>query len=181
MRWNTEERWGSVAIGLHWLVAALILLVQVPAGLVMLRVEPGALQNVLFNVHKNVGLVIFALALVRVGWRFVNPVPALPPDVPGWQERVAQLTHVILYALLFSLPISGFLYTAFGGFPVPLFMLWDLGALVPASEPRAEVWQAIHFWSQWALYLVVALHVGGALQHHFIRGDVVLRHMLSSR
>jgi cytochrome b561 len=181
MRWNTEERWGSVAIGLHWLVAALILLVQVPAGLVMLRVEPGALQDVLFNVHKNVGLVIFALALVRVGWRFVNPVPALPLDVPGWQERIAQLTHVLLYALLFSLPISGFLYTAFGGFPVPLFMVWDLGALVPASEPQAEVWQAIHFWSQWALFLVVALHVGGALQHHFVRGDEVLRRMLTSR
>lgn len=181
MRWNTAERWGSVAIGLHWSVAALILLVQVPAGLVMLRVEAGALQNALFNVHKNVGLVIFALALVRVGWRLVNPVPALPLDVPGWQERIAHLTHFLLYALLFSLPVSGYLYTAFGGFPVPLFMVWDLAALVPASEAQAEVWQAIHYWSQWALYVVVALHVAGALQHHFVRGDDVLRRISTSK
>ena len=181
MRWNTEDRWGSVQIGLHWLVAGLILLVQVPAGLVMLRVDPGTLQDTLFNVHKNVGLVIFALAVVRLGWRLANPVPALPLDVPGWQERIAYLTHFLLYVLIFLLPISGFLYTAFGGFPVPLFMLWDLGQLIPKSEPQAEVWQAIHFWSQWALYGVVTLHVAGALQHHFIRDDDVLRRMLSSR
>lgn len=181
MRWNTEERWGSVAIALHWLVAALILLVQVPAGIVMLRVEPGVLQNTLFNIHKNIGLVIFALALVRIGWRLANPVPALPIDVPGWQERIAHITHFLLYALIILLPISGFLYTAFGGFPVPLFMAYDLGQLIPTSKPQAEVWQAIHYWSQWALYGVVALHVAGALQHHFIHGDAVLRRMLSSR
>jgi cytochrome b561 len=181
MRWNTEERWGSVAIGLHWLVAGLILLVQVPAGLVMLRLDPGLLQDTLFNVHKNVGLVIFALALVRVGWRLANPVPALPLEVPGWQVRVAHLTHFLLYALIFLLPISGFLYTAFGGFPVPLLMVWDLGRLIPASEPQAEIWQAIHYWSQWALYGVVALHVAGALQHHLVHDDDVLRRMLRSR
>lgn len=181
MRWNTEERWGSIAISLHWLVAGLILLVQVPAGLVMLQLEPGAWQNTLFNVHKNVGLIIFALAMVRVVWRLVNPVPALPVDVPGWQERAAQLTHFLLYALIFLLPISGFLYTAFGGYPVPLLMAYDLGQLIPTSKPQAEVWQAIHYWSQWALYAVVALHVGGALQHHFLRGDDVLRRMLGVR
>lgn len=181
MQWNTEERWGSVAIWLHWLVAGLILLIQVPAGLVMLQLEPGALQNVLFNVHKNIGLVIFALALVRVGWRLANPVPALPLDVPGWQVRIAHLTHVFLYALIFLLPISGFLYTAFGGFPVPLFMIYDLGQLIPTSKPQAAVWQAIHYWSQWALYGVVTLHVAGALKHHFVQDDDVLRRMLSSR
>ncbi len=181
MRWNTDERWGSVAIMLHWSMAALILLVQVPAGIVMLQVDPGPLQNALFNVHKNVGLVVFALALVRVGWRLANPVPALPLDVPGWQERAAHLTHFLLYALIFLLPVSGFLYTAFGGFPVPLLMVYDLGQLIPKSKPQAEVWQAIHHWSQWALYGVVALHVAGALQHHFVHRDDVLRRMVSSR
>lgn len=181
MRWNTEERWGSVAILLHWLIAALILLVQIPAGLVMLRVDPGALQDTLFNIHKNIGLVVFGLALVRVGWRLANPVPALPLDVPGWQERIANLTHFLLYALLFLLPISGYLYTAFGGFPVPLFMIWELGDFVPASEAQAAIWQAIHYWSQWALYAVVTLHVAGALHHHFVQDDEVLRRMLTSR
>ena len=181
MRRNTEERWGSVSIGLHWTVAGLVLLVQVPAGIAMLRVDPGMLQDTLFTLHKNVGLIVLALALFRLGWRLANPVPALPDDLPGLQARLARLTHVLLYALLFLLPISGFLFTAFGGFPVPLLLLVDIGKLVPASEPQAEVWKAIHHWAQRALYLVVTLHVLGALQHALIRRDGVFQRMLGRR
>jgi cytochrome b561 len=181
MRRNTEERWGSVSIGLHWTVAGLVLLVQVPAGIAMLRVDPGMLQDTLFTLHKNVGLIVLALAVFRLGWRLANPVPALPDDLPGLQARLARLTHVLLYALLFLLPISGFLFTAFGGFPVPLLLLVDIGKLVPASEPQAEVWKAIHHWAQWALYLVVTLHVLGALQHALIRRDGVFQRMLGRR
>lgn len=181
MRRNTEERWGSVSIGLHWLIAGLILLVQLPAGILMLELERGLLQDALFNIHKNVGLLIFVLALVRLGWRLVNPTPRLPPETPSWQQRIARLTHALLYGLLFLLPISGFFYTAFGGFPVPLLMLYDIGRLIPASEPQAEVWKAVHYGAQYALYAVVAMHVGGALHHYLVRGDDVLQRMLTSK
>ena len=180
MRWNTGERWGSVAITLHWLVALLVLLVQVPVGLLMIRVDPGTLQNTLYTTHKTVGLLIFVLAVVRLGWRFVNPVPELPLTTPGWQERIAHFTHLLLYGLIFVLPLSGYLYTAFGGYPVPL-LFFDLGQLVPKLQPQAELWLAIHQWSQVLLYVVVALHVGGALHHHLIHRDEVLRRMLTSR
>ena len=181
MRRNTEERWGSVSIGLHWVIAGLVLLVQVPAGIAMLRVEPGMLQDTLFTLHKNVGLIVLALAVFRLGWRLAHPVPALPEDLSGLQARLARLTHALLYALLFLLPVSGFLFTAFGGFPVPLLLLVDLGPLLPASEPQAEIWKAVHHWAQWALYLVVTLHVLGALQHALVRRDGVLQRMLGSR
>lgn len=181
MRRNTRERWGSVSIGLHWTIAALILLVQVPAGLTMVAIERGTLQNVLFTTHKNVGLVILALAVVRLGWRWAHAVPELPADLPDWQTRLARTTHVLLYILLFLMPISGFLYTALGGFPVPLFGLYDLANLVPENEPLAEVFQGMHFVLQFALYLVVVLHVAGALQHHLVRKDGVLKRMLSSK
>ena len=85
MRGNTRERWGSVSIGLHWTIAALVLVAQVPAGITMVAVGPGALQNVLYNVHKTTGLVIFVLAVIRLAWRSGQPVPALPADLPGWQ------------------------------------------------------------------------------------------------
>ena len=58
MTGNTHERWGSVSIGLHWAIAALILLVQVPAGLTMAAVGRGPLQDLLYNVHKTNGLLI---------------------------------------------------------------------------------------------------------------------------
>jgi cytochrome b561 len=180
MRQNTAERWGSVSIGLHWTIAALVLLVQVPAGITMVSVEPGTVQNVGYNIHKTTGLVIFLLAIARLGWRWSNPVPLLPADLPTWQARVARTTHVLLYLVLFLMPITGFLYTALGGFPVPFFMLYDLAPLVPVNKPLAEVFKYAHLSLQFVLYLTVILHIGGALQHHLVRKDGVLRRMLSS-
>jgi cytochrome b561 len=176
---NTIERWGSVSIGLHWTIAALILLVQLPAGLTMEAVGRGPLQDLLYNVHKTNGLVIFTLAVIRLGWRWSQPVPALPADLPRWQRLAARSTHALLYLLLFLMPISGFLYTAMGGFPVPFFGLYDLARLVPENKPVAEGFKLAHLTLQWLLYVVVLLHVAGALQHHLIRKDGILRRMLS--
>lgn len=178
---NTRERWGSVQIGLHWTMAALILLVQVPAGIAMVWSSPGALQNTLYNIHKNVGLIIFLLAAVRLVWRWRHPVPLLPADLPAWQARAARATHALLYGLLFALPITGFLYTAMGGFPVPFLMIWDLAKLVPVNKPVAEIFQSLHIALTFVLYLTAALHVAGALQHHLVRRDGVLARMLSTR
>ena len=179
MRRNTPERWGSVSIGLHWTIAALVLLVQVPAGLTMEAVGRGPLQDLLYNVHKTNGLVIFTLAVIRLAWRWSHPVPALPADLPDWQRIAARTSHTLLYLLLFLMPISGFLYTALGGFPVPLFGLYDLARLVPENKPAGEFFKLVHLTLQYVLYAVAALHVAGALQHHFVRRDGVLRRMLS--
>lgn len=177
---NTQEHWGSLSIGLHWTIAVLVLLVQAPVGIVMLALDPGPAQDVAFNIHKTNGIVIFLLALVRLGWRWSHPVPTLPADLPAWQRRTARASHALLYVLLFALPVSGFLYTAMGGFPVPFFMVYDLAPLVPQNEAGAATFRAVHLTLQWLLYAAVLLHVGGALQHHLVRKDGVLRRMLSS-
>jgi cytochrome b561 len=180
MRENTRERWGSISIGLHWTIAALVLLIQVPAGITMVSVEPGTVQNVGYNIHKTNGIVIFLLAIVRLGWRWSHPVPGYAPDMPVWQARLARTTHALLYIVLFLMPITGFLYTAIGGFPVPFFMLYDLARFVPENKPVAEIFKYAHLTLQFVLYFTVLLHVAGALQHHYVRKDGVLRRMLSS-
>jgi cytochrome b561 len=145
----------------------------------MVAVERGTLQNVLYNVHKTTGLTILILAVIRLGWRWANPVPALPADLPRWQAGIARLTHALLYVVLFLMPISGFLYTTLSGFPVPFFGLYDLARLVPENKPAAALFKTVHLTLQWLLYAVVLLHAAGALQHHFVRKDGVLRRMLS--
>jgi cytochrome b561 len=180
VRGNTAERWGSVSIALHWTIAALVLLVQVPVGITMVAVDQGTLQNVCYNIHKTNGIVIFLLAIVRLGWRWSHPVPFLPPDMPGWQAKTARTTHALLYIVLFLMPITGFLYTAMGGFPVPFFMVYDLARLVPENKPVAEVFKYAHLTLQFVLYATAVLHVAGALNHHLVRRDGVLRRMLSS-
>ncbi len=178
MKQNTRTQWGQVSIALHWTVAALILLVQVPVGLIMVSLSQGTLQNVLFTSHKLIGIVIFLLALFRLGWRLTQPVPSLPADLPGWQATSARVTHALLYILLFWMPLTGFLYTALGGYPVPFFGLGDLGKLVPDNKPAAELFEAMHIYSQFILYAVAALHVAGALHHRFQRQDGVFERML---
>jgi cytochrome b561 len=180
MRENTRERWGSVQIALHWTIAALVLLVQVPAGITMVWSEPGPVQNLCYNIHKTNGIVIFLLAVVRLSWRWSHPVPLLPADMPPWQAKLAHTTHALLYLVLFLMPITGFLYTAMGGFPVPFFMVYDLAKWVPVNKPVAEVFKYAHLTLQFVLYVTVLLHVAGALYHHFGRRDAVLLRMLSS-
>jgi cytochrome b561 len=180
MRRNTTKRWGSVSIGLHWTIAGLILLVQVPAGIVMTSVDPGPVQNIGYTLHKNVGIIVFVLAVIRLWWRWSNPVPALPDDMPRWQSRAARASHTLLYLLLFLMPITGYLYTAAGNYPVPLFGLVDLEPLVPDNKPFAEAMKLAHLTLKWVLLAVVAAHVAGALQHHLVRNDDVLRRMVSS-
>ena len=77
---NTRERWGSVSIGLHWTIAALVLLVQVPAGITMVAVDPGTVQDVRYNIHKTNGIVIFLLAVVRLAWRVSQQQRAWPME-----------------------------------------------------------------------------------------------------
>ncbi|WP_395681112.1 cytochrome b [Inquilinus sp.] len=180
MNRNTTEHWGRVSIALHWTIAALILLVQVPAGLTMNRVGPGPLQNILYDTHKMTGLTVFTLVVVRLAWRWANPVPELPADMPPWQAAAARWTHVLLYLLILAMPVSGFIYTAMAGFPVPLFYLVNLADFVPVNKPVAAVAEAVHVNLIWALLAVVVLHVAGALHHHLVRRDGVLRRMLSS-
>jgi cytochrome b561 len=180
MRENTAERWGSVQIALHWTIAVLVLVVQVPAGVTMVAVDPGPVQNLCYNIHKTNGIVVFLLALVRLGWRWSHPVPFLPADMPAWQAKLARTTHALLYLVLFLMPITGFLYTAMGGFPVPFFMLYDLAPLVPVNKPVAEIFKYAHLNLRFVLYVTVLLHVAGALYHHYVRKDGILRRMLSS-
>jgi cytochrome b561 len=179
MTGNTSQRWGSVQIGLHWTIAGL-LLIQVPVGFGMLGQSPGPTQNFLFNLHKNLGLIVFALAIVRLAWRLRHPVPYLPAGLPAWQASAAHATHWLLYFVLFAMPLTGFLYTALSGYPVPLLMAVDLAKLLPVNKPLGETFKLAHLSLQWLLYLAVAVHVGAAFQHHLVRKDWVLRRMMSS-
>jgi cytochrome b561 len=175
--WNTTRRWGAVAQLLHWLIVVLIV-VQVTLALMADDLPLGMKKLALLARHKSVGITILMLAILRLAWRWFNPTPQLPPTLRSWEQTLARLTHFLLYALLFAMPLSGWLMSSARGFPVSWFGYFQLPDLVPKNHALYEALVTTHDSLAWVLGAVVALHVAAALKHHFMLRDDVLRRML---
>lgn len=166
---------------LHWTLALLIL-ATLPAGAIM--VQDGlarSTQDALFIFHKNVGVLILLLMVVRLGYRLASPPPPPPASVPDVQKRIAEATHWALYALVFAMALSGYVRVIAGGFPIETLNWLGVPPLVPRSDPLAETAKAIHFWARFALVALVLAHVGAALHHLVIKRDGVFSRMWPTR
>jgi cytochrome b561 len=173
----TRDRYTATAIALHWLVAALVLAaVTIGTYAVGLEVSPRKLK--LYSWHKWIGVTIFLLALLRVGWRWTHAAPPLPPGMAHWERRLAAATHGLLYLLLFAVPLSGWLMSSASGFPVVYFGLLPLPDLVTKDKALADALKLTHDLLNDALILLVGLHVAAALKHHLHDRDTVLIRML---
>jgi cytochrome b561 len=186
---NSAQSWGWVARLIHWIMAALILF-QLGFGVWMANfVSDMIRQFQLTQFHKSWGVVIFALALLRIGWRLANrAAPTLPPATPGWQHRAARASHTLLYALMMILPLSGWVMSAAS--PVQDLlnienMVFGLLALPdpwkPGVEAIADAANTVHVAAAIALVLILAIHAAAALKHHFIDRDDVLARMTWGR
>lgn len=162
---------------IHWIMAVLLLM-TIPAGLVMVREGiDRPLQDTLFVFHKNVGVILFLLAILRLAYRWRHPAPPLPPSVPGWQRRIAAASHHALYALIFAMPILGYVRVRAGGFPIEGLDALGIPALVPRSDGLAEIAKTLHYFGGIAIAILIVLHVGAAMQHGLLRRDGVFMRM----
>lgn len=180
---NTAERYGWVAILLHWLMAALIA-GQFTLGMVMTRTESPRLAFERIQLHKSIGLSLLALAVLRILWRLANRPPRLTGLSPV-ESVAARSVHALLYTALFLLPFTGWALVSASVLEVPTmpFNLFVVPHLpLEVSEASEDFWAALHRWIGWATVGLVALHVLAALRHHFwIRDDILLRMLGSSR
>src|SRR5208337_4014778 len=98
---NTQNRYGEVAIFLHWILA-LLLIFLVGYGLYMVRVPFSAHKLKLYGWHKEYGLLALLLVMARIVWRIGNITPALPDSLPHWQQIAARTVHWAFYFFMFS-------------------------------------------------------------------------------
>ncbi len=157
---------------LHW-VSGIMILATLPIGVIMLQeglARPT--QNLLFILHKNGGVIILLLVLLRLVWRLLTPAPALPPSVPSWQARAAKLVQGALYALLLVMTISGYIRVRAGGFPIEMLDALGVPPLVPRSDALAATAKTIHGNARFVLAALIVLHIGAALRHLFARDGV---------
>ena len=169
-------RYTRTAIALHWLVAVLVV-AQIAWGWWMQEIpkQPVGPRVDAFNFHKSLGMTIFALMVLRLGWRLGHPAPPLPA-MPGWQRVLAQMTHALIYIALFVQPLAGYLGSVWSGYPVKLY-----GMTLPAWGAKAEALKVlmsqIHLVCSFVLVAAISLHVAGALKHAFVDRDGLLARM----
>lgn len=177
---NTAERWGAVSQLFHWIIVALILLMAY-LGLTMVELPNGPRKINIYALHKSIGLTILMLVTLRLAWRLYAGAPAPVAGTPGWQHRIAAVTHFGLYALLFTMPLSGWVFNSSAGYPLQWFKLFNLPAIAARNENLRELSGTAHTAMFWVLVALVLAHAGAAFYHHLFQNDDTLTRMLPRR
>jgi cytochrome b561 len=175
------KRYTNTAILLHWLVAILII-AGFSLGVTMVDI-PGLTPTKLryFSWHKWIGITVLGLACIRLLWRLAHPAPPLPASMQGWQHTAAGVVHVLLYLLIFAVPVSGYFYSLAAGVPVVYLGVLPLPVLIDPNPAWKPVLKLVHYWLNVTLLAGFCVHVAGALKHQLIDRDGVLKRMLPGR
>ena len=178
MAGNSATTWGWPAKLLHWAgVAAILVLLGHGAWMTHFAERAGRVPQ--YALHAAVGYDFLALLVLRTLWRWMNAVPALPAGLKAWEVTAAKASHIGLYLLMFAASVTG--WGMAGTFDPPL--AGDLlGIQLPqivATTARDvhEFFEISHLSLSYVLAALVAVHIAGALRHHFIKRNDVLRRM----
>ncbi|WP_459620648.1 cytochrome b, partial [Burkholderia sp. 3C] len=180
-------RYTRTAMALHWLIA-LGILCNVAIAISADWMPDGWVRPAI-DIHKSIGITVLGLAILRVLWRVSHRPPALPGWFRRWELRAAHLAHILLYVLMFAMPITGWLHdSAWDGaathpmslyYVIPWFRLGFIENLQPDLKNYLHgLFGTMHTWAAYALYVVLAMHVLGALKHELFDRESVLRRML---
>ena len=106
--------------------------------------------------------------ILRLINRLMVGAPAPDPAIARWQRAVSSAVHGLLYVLLFAMSVVGYLANSAYGATTPFFGLFSLPMIVGKDEALATKLFAFHMYTGWFVTLLVVMHIGAALQHHFI-------------
>jgi cytochrome b561 len=181
-----RSAYSAVAIGFHWLIAALI---ATNIGLAWyFGTLKGAAAIPLIQVHKSIGITVLILTLARIGWRFTSRPPPLPATMKRWELWAARASHFVFYLLMLGLPLSGWAMTSASPLikthPITLFGVVPWPAIPfpgASSDTLHDIRHTLgltHLLLGYVAYATIAIHVAAALKHQLIDRDDVLSRML---
>lgn len=173
-------RYTRIAIGLHWLMAVLII-AQLTTGLAIgFNWIDRASGFPLMPVHKSLGLTIFTLAVLRLVWRLVHKPPPYPRDLTKFEKAAARLSHWAFYFFMLAVPLTGWTISSMGDRPLQWFGIfnWPKLPVENLSSAAGDNADRMHIYMAYALLALLILHIVAALKHHFIDRNTVLVRML---
>ncbi len=174
------SRYTGIAKFLHWIIA-LIMIIMLVFGQGF-DGESGAQLSESLTAHSSLGITVFGLILLRVLWRLAHQPPALPESVGEPQKKAARISHLLLYGLMFAVPLTGFYTAAAHELPVMSYGAFDLREVIAffgASDFDGR--RSLHEYATWVLIGLLALHISAAFLHQFVQKDGVLRRMLPGK
>jgi len=178
MHWrNGNNDWGTVAIGLHWLIA-LVVFGMFGLGLYMTDLtyyDPW--YHKAPHVHRSIGVLLFIATVFRLLWRLFNPTPLPLPNHKAWEKRLAKGVHTALYILLFALMVSGYLITTADGRPVYVFDWFSVPATL-TGQHQEDIAGVVHQLLAWSVITLALLHAAASFKHHLVDRDRTLKRML---
>lgn len=166
---NTKQTYGCVSRGIHWLTVLALVGVF------------GLAWADKIGIHKSFGVTVLALGVLRIVWTLTQPAPVALGELPRWQHIAAKATHGLLMLWLVAMPLSGWAMSSAYGRATSFFGLFELPMLVGPDRALGGQFRAIHEPLAYVGLALIALHVAGALWHHFILKDATLVRMLPCR
>ncbi len=176
---NTIYTYGTVAIVLHWVMAAMIIGLFI-LGLYMTGLDYAhPWNNSAPHLHESLGIIVLGLLIVRTLWTFVNVKPSLEA-MPGWERIAARAVHLAFYFLMFSIALSGYLIPTADGRAIKVFNWFKVPALVTITR-QEDFAGKVHYTLAICIIALTILHALAALKHHFMDKDDTLTRMLGIR
>lgn len=177
---HPDGQYTAVAKAFHW-ITVVLMAVALTIGFLIKFMKDDS-KMVFYAIHESAGLTILFVSIARLVWRRLSPPPALPDHVPANMRFAAAAVHHGLYALLILQPIMGFLMTNAFGFPMQGATAYlgfiDIPAVIGEMPRLAAVLGWVHTIFGYAIVVLLAAHIGGAVFHHAIRRDGTLLRML---
>jgi cytochrome b561 len=173
-----DMTYDPVARGLHWLNAILALVTVLLACCLLDAPRHGEARGWLLTMHGSCGIVVLALMLFWAGWRARHGSPPLRPVLRWIETALARTTQAAIFLLFVAMPLSGYLSLAAAGKAMSFFGIVAIPPLVPLSGQVSQIAIALHLLGEFVIYALVALHIGAALMHGFVRRDGILERML---
>lgn len=179
---NSTTHYGTITRFFHWAVFLLFAYQYVVAN-IMTRIEPnktvlGLGQDVYYNWHKSIGLVLLALVVLRIAWRKLTPLPDWAPPLTPAERQISSWNETLLYTCMFLMPVSGYLFVMAGDYGVRLFGRFDLPNPIGKVEWLASTARVVHLITSYAIVIIAGSHIGLGLKHHVFDRNGFLRRML---
>jgi cytochrome b561 len=182
-----SARYDSVAIALHWAIAALIVL-DFLLAMSFSQFSPGdtGYFRDAYPLHMSCGALILAFSVARLLWRLAHRRPPLP-DMPGVLRALARASHFLLYVFMIAAPASGWLVLSLRHQRTSVFGLFTwawptLPAIASMPHAQRQLWHdellSLHTRLSYTGMALLVVHVLAAIWHHLVRRDDVLSRML---